>query len=213
MHCYYLKKFVNIILCALIVAFIYIGLYSICLFGSRALTTYAITQNIAEVPASYLSAGDIIDDSYAVITCLDDKTIYALNMEDNNFYIVELDEDYTSRTKEDRTKLCYNPETAIHVKTAVQVNDVSEINLKTEGCFNMTKVFCNYCGKEITKDDQRVRMLVSIRPHSVLPVCDKDVDFHLTCVNKAFGDGFAEDIEEQYNKRKAAMNKKKEETN
>lgn len=210
---YYLKKFVHIILSVLIVAFIYIGLYSICFFGSRALTTYAITQNIAKAPASYLSTGDIIDDSYTVITCLDDKTIYALNMEDNNFYIVELDEDYTSRTKEDRTKLCYNPETAIHVKTAVQVNDVSEINLKTEGSFNMTKVFCNYCGKEITKDDQRVRMFVSIRPHSVLPVCDKDVDFHLACVNKAFGDGFAEDIEEQYNKRKAAKNKKKEETN
>lgn len=210
---YYLKKFVHIILSVLIVAFIYIGLYSICFFGSRALTTYAITQNIAKAPASYLDAGDIIDDSYAVITCLDNKTVYTLNMEDNNFYIVELDEDYTSRTKEDRTKLCYNPETAIHVKTAVQVNDVSEINLKTEGSFNMTKVFCNYCGKEITKDDQRVRMFVSIRPHSVLPVYDKDVDFHLACVNKAFGNGFAEDIEEEYNAKKAAKNKKKEETN
>lgn len=213
MRCYHLKKFVHIILSVLIVAFIYIGLYSICFFGSRALTTYAITQNIAKAPASYLDAGDIIDDSYAVITCLDDKTVYALNMEDNNFYIVELDEDYTSRTKEDRYKLCYNPETAIHVKTAVRVNDVSEINLKMEGCFNMTKVFCNYCGKEITKDDQRVRMLISVRPHSALPTCDKDVDFHLACINKAFGDGFAEDIEEEYNAKKAAKNKKKEETN
>jgi len=77
----------------------------------------------------------------------------------------------------------------------------------------MTKVFCNYCGEEITKSDQRVRMLVSVRPHSALPICDRDADFHLACVNKAFGNGFAEDIEEQYNKRKATKNKKKEETN
>jgi len=129
----YYPRFKFIITSWLLIVFLCLIFYCICFFGTRALTTYTVTQNIAKAPASYLDAGDIIDDSYAIITCLDDKTVYALNMEDNNFYIVELDEDYTSQTKEDRYKLCHNPETAIHVKSAVRANDVSNIDLKTKG--------------------------------------------------------------------------------
>lgn len=59
----------------------------------------------------------------------------------------------------------------------------------------MMKWFCNYCEKEIVDKNDRVAIEMSIMRG--LPRCQRSVDFHIDCIDKAFGEGFVADIQRE----------------
>lgn len=56
----------------------------------------------------------------------------------------------------------------------------------------MMKWFCNHCEKEIEDKNDRVAIEISIMRG--LPRCQRSVDFHIDCVDKAFGEGFVANV-------------------
>lgn len=71
----------------------------------------------------------------------------------------------------------------------------------------MIKHFCDKCGKEIVGDV--VRAEINIR--SGLPRLSRNLEYHLSCVDEAFGEGFSASIiaEDEEKTRVAAERKAK----
>lgn len=71
----------------------------------------------------------------------------------------------------------------------------------------MIKHFCEHCGKEIPAHADRFAAEIKIR--AGLPHLERDVEYHIDCVDKVFGEGFSAGIIAENEERIRAINERR----
>lgn len=71
----------------------------------------------------------------------------------------------------------------------------------------MIKHFCEHCGKEIPAHAERFAAEIKIR--AGLPRLERDVEYHIDCVDKVFGEGFSAGIIAENEERIRAINERR----